>query len=1001
MGKSKEHKKKLTAAQKYNQDFENLSLEIVKQLFSEVDAEISKTTPVKDGGYDIVVEYKDGTTIRKVYFECKLRSGNLNLRDISANLIIAFNEGAIALVVITNYDYTEQANENIYKFYNKTILNVKIIIGEDIQKICRLSNIQIKNELSAIITPKNTQKKSEYQFLRLDLNQSNIWKQIICNNNQNTINKASFIYKIYQDESERLQKFLLSGKTVFISGLLGVGKSSIIKSVLSNMSCRIIHIVADNYMSQSQLLLGIFLDIWGIPLHAIVQQFSDDIVEKIICTIDKKCGENQTGQIVRHLLGKTVPEGISDEHYNALICDYLIHQLVLHRENFCYIFFIEAADMSPDEVQILLAYIVKLLNKNKIGCVIEKEDEEYQILKSTQHDIFFEQLKNVSIYNIPIRYLKPEEAQAFVQNELSDYPHMLQQQIQKKGGVRLLTLNILVTYIKEIYFNEGMHAKFLKELQLFSPNDLPAPLHYLLSFYFESYSQVFHYFFLFGGKLPLEWLDELIDNDSIINKLLDLKFIDIDDNYLIVSNQIVMDKIIEFSERSLSIRKSAKVILEFLEKTEDNYYTECKIQAYSYLGKNNKALKLLDYYMRKLHKERQYSAFLNYLDIAMENIVQLDYISIKQQAELIISGLEIWSIKKEIHSEKAKQLLAIFENLVGRMPLEQKNDYLIILDFFKSKKYFKECYFNESKSISEKYYIQCIESNSSLRTKKWIDKLCIVYALSIKELDGNEEAWKVYSEINKIFPKSFWVQVELWSHEACMHFYDNPQYSLKAINNILELHKKEQCVEHPLPFHEYVDRAMCAFCAKDYQVSLEYSNEAIRILESNGVIPTLGRAYNIKGCVMVCLDILDEAERCFKEACFAMDESNYRLFSWRSRLNLLQLDILYKRNHIKNAKQLLDETYSQFKEIYQKKIYALKRDTHFTISREYFALLMFGHLYICLNFDRTSDIVNDFLFKNEENQYKEHLYKLTDKRIKNVYFNNCSYAMNKYLFMVG
>ena len=110
----KEHEDKhLTDAQKYNTQFEALSTQIVKLFFKDTNAIIKKTKDTKDGGYDILVEYSDGTTTKRIYFECKLRSGNLNLRDIAANLIIAFNEGAVALGIITNYDYTEQSNENI------------------------------------------------------------------------------------------------------------------------------------------------------------------------------------------------------------------------------------------------------------------------------------------------------------------------------------------------------------------------------------------------------------------------------------------------------------------------------------------------------------------------------------------------------------------------------------------------------------------------------------------------------------------------------------------------------------------------------------------------------------------------------------------------------------------------------------------------------------------------------------------------------------------------
>lgn len=994
--------KKQTDAQKYNKDFEELSLLIIKNLLGNTNVQINKTKSTKDGGYDIVVEYREHDIIQKVYFECKLRSENLNLRDISANLIIAFNEGAVALVIITNYDYTEQTNENMSTFYNKTILNIKIIIGEDIQKICQISNLKIKDELAKIIVPKQTKGKNQYQFLRLDFGQSNFFQQIFQKNLLHEEAEDFFIRKIYDEEWNRLYKWMASGKSVFVKGLLGVGKTSLIKSVVNDLPCRVIHVIATNYSSQSQILLGIFLDVWGIPIHSIVQQFSDDIIDKIIKTIDEKFDEKKTGQIIRHLLGKTVPAGIADEHYNAFVCDYLIQQLLMHQPHVSYVFFLENTERATEEIQVLLAYIVKLFIKNKIGCIIEKNEEEYQALETNKINFFYEQLKTAETYEISMRYLKPEEARDFVEKELHDFPHLVQRQVLYKGGVRLLTLNILVNYMREIYACKGMHAQFTHELELFSPNDLPQPIHCILSFYYKAFPQLFHYFYLFGGKIPLEWLDELNNNyESIIDKLLSLKFLDIDDNYLLIANQLSMDIIWNFSKGAgYSLRKDAQNILDLLEGTEDILYIECKINAYNYLKMYDRAFHLIFLYMKKLRLERQYSSFIKYADMILENS-NFDFIPKEQQMTFIISILETWVIKKEIHSSKANGLLEKFEILSCQFSDIDREKYLMIFDYFKSKKYFKNCEFHDSEKISAPYYRKYIASRPISDKDEWMERLCIVYALSIKELYGNNCAQNIFSELYGISPDSFYIRMEFWSHEACMHFYDDPKRSLDAINNILELHEKEHRENYQLPFHEYVDRAMCAFCAKDYENGLNFSNDAIRILEANGIIPTLGRAYNIKGCIMVCLADFDEAERCFKEACFSMDESNYRLYSWRSRLNLLHLEIIHERDHIANVRQLLDETYYQFVDIYQEKLHTLKRDETFITSREYFALLMFGQLYICLKDDQTDDIANTFLSEHEKVLYKKHIKELCDKRVKNTYFRNCSYAIEKYLFMVG
>ena len=118
----------MTIPQQCDQEFELLAEKVIAKLLEGTNAKVCRTDKYKDGGYDIVAYCFDGSTTRKVYFECKLRNKNLNLRDIAANVIIAFNEGAIGLVALTNCDYTPQADKHIGQFYQKTILNIKIII---------------------------------------------------------------------------------------------------------------------------------------------------------------------------------------------------------------------------------------------------------------------------------------------------------------------------------------------------------------------------------------------------------------------------------------------------------------------------------------------------------------------------------------------------------------------------------------------------------------------------------------------------------------------------------------------------------------------------------------------------------------------------------------------------------------------------------------------------------------------------------------------------------
>src|SRR5699024_6074231 len=113
-------------------------------------------------------------------------------RDIAANLIIAFNEGAISLVILTNVDYTEQAGENLNSFCQKTILNIKVLTGNETKQLAENNHISIPTGLAAILQNKKTIGRQTYNVLRLDFTQTNLYKQIIGENLFNSTGEQPF-----------------------------------------------------------------------------------------------------------------------------------------------------------------------------------------------------------------------------------------------------------------------------------------------------------------------------------------------------------------------------------------------------------------------------------------------------------------------------------------------------------------------------------------------------------------------------------------------------------------------------------------------------------------------------------------------------------------------------------------------------------------------------------------------------------------------------------------
>lgn len=989
----KRHKQ--TEAELYNREFEVLSIEIVKFLFKETEAKIAETKHQKDGGYDVVVECNDGNVSQKVYFECKLRSKNLNLRDIAANIIIAYNEGALALVAITNYDYTEQANENIKDFYQKTVLNIKVIIGEDIRAIANKSSVTIPPNLEKLISSKKTYRKKTYDFLKINLESVRPYENILQKGSGLTDNVETFITKHYENEICKIQELFKRGDLICVEGFAGIGKTSIINFCLQKSAAHTIRIVADNFLSQSELLLSVFLDLWGIPMHTIVKNFSQNNINDIVKVVTEKSSSETTGKIIEKLLVENSSEGFADEHYNYLICQYLIYNLTMHKGTVSYIFFIENVSKASDEIQQLLIYICKLLKKNRIACIIERDIIEYQ----WQHNdaSFF---NKIDCRMVPIRHWSDDDAENFINLELKEYPKRLREAVLKRGGTRLLTLSLIIDFCREKSKNSTLVSEI--DLQQFEPNGIPSSIDCLLKLYFEKTPELFCYFYFVNGKIPIEWSSELLmPYQECIDHLLNMDFLGMDDTYIWVKGELVMERIQQLVlTRSFLLNNMAQRLLCFMQKQEKKEYTESFIYIYDSLKKYDIILPLLDTHMRRLYKERQYHSFMKWSNYIFEKKEKFG-LTVHMQLDLVVHTLIVWRIKREINGKAAICHIQQMQNLLSKYVGSDKATYQMILDCFYAEEYFQNCDFHKAFECSQIYYQKSLAKNIICTDYEWQEKICVIYALSIKEQKGNTKALSVFEKLINVFPKSFFVQMEYWDHLECINFYKNPLYALECVNNVLNGFKDKPRYDYPLPFHEYVDRAMCALCAKKYNAAMQYSEEAIDILESNGILSSLGRAYNIKGCIFLCKKDIENARGCFKESMYLLEESKEYLYSWRSSLNLITLELTYTPQDfdMQYITTILYGTYDKFKKIYHEKMTYLVAEDTFTESREYYALLMFQHAFMLCG--SSESVLNDFDLAEKSELFLKHFNQLQDKRIKKVDFSDCAYAVGKYIFMVG
>ena len=280
---------------------------------------------------------------------------------------------------------------------------------------------------------------------------------------------------------------------------------------------------------------------------------------------------------------------------------------------------------------------------------------------------------------------------------------------------------------------------------------------------------------------------------------------------------------------------------------------------------------MLDENLSILKKEKQYTFLKKGLIQAIE-IAKSSH-NYVQEIEYLIELLEIITIKKEIVTDEAGKYIARLKYYSQCNILPQKAEFA--LDFFIFKRDFK-------------LGIYTIQDN----TDDWLGRICSCYALFVKSTQGNEFALKIFESALKVFPSSFDLRREYFSHIGCMQLFKEPINAFNNYQKILDLFKTEAPDSAALPFHEYGDLAMSQLIAKNFDCALLLANDALEIARANGLLDEEGRCLNIRGCIEWCQGNLLLAETSFREAATIMRYSGYTHYAWRSQLNILQISLL-------------------------------------------------------------------------------------------------------------
>jgi hypothetical protein len=969
--------KKNTEAQIECNNFETLSEHIVRHIFKDTDVKIERTRPNKDGGYDIVVECKEGNKTQKVYFECKLRGGNINLRDIAANVIIAFNEGAVALVIFTNYNYTKQTDEHLQHFHNKTILNIKIIIGEQINQLVKICKTSVSKNLASLIGVKKSNSKLFDTILQINLSDAQLHHQFLYKQSGNQKRNDKNIYLTYRNKNlvTSARNFLLQGGSVGITGGIGYGKKTLSDAIVGELNLIAVHIDASLHNLQEHLLLDILLSIWGISGRDIIDDFTIDHIDTILSRLVSKYPNTQITDILRRLFGDKKIKGINNEKYNEIVCEYILYLLDMHHQTLPHIFIIKNLEYASGEIKTLLIYLITRLQDHEIPCIILHNKDEYYFPGHSVFDLRKESISWKKFKLIELYLYTQEEAVEYIKHckpEISDY---LAKLIVDQVGIRQGNITMFMRYLENAHIASQDYQRISFEIETLSPNHVPALTGKVMDFYRIKYRDLFYILFLLRGKVSENLLNQLNIDLEYVDKLVKEDILVYHNEWYICANPIVRSVLNDWgNEDSPTIRRLAKRILEISQEQKKPLYD---IQAYllKYLGKFEEAEENLRQYILQLRETRQLDALIFNYDIAIElsearkaTVQQLHYII--QQIEILIIKKEILSKKVDIRLTELKKILS--NNSNQHFP----QHYYFAYDYFVSKRDFKNGIYDiktGNGAILQDYYHKTLNLTYIDNTDDWLGKLCYQYALCIKESQGNEAAWIIFQKARQLLPDSFTIWREYYSHLGCMKLYSEPAKAFFYYSKIVDSFNGNMTL-CALPFHEYIDKAMSKLLEGDALYAEELAREASRICESNRVIDEWGRALNIRGCALLHLEKTSEALEAFKESYQMLKTSGYKLFCWRSQLNYIYLSLELKGVNESLINELKD-TYACFLSLFRNKINTLVKNNKdgFLLTREYHALLLMGICIRKIKLQKQIGIFTDFDIESIKSNYKKDL----------------------------
>lgn len=885
---------------------EVLSLKyIASKIKSEIPQKAEVTRERRDGGFDgkIVIDITEDSEIHhRILFESKFRTTikTLPLTDCSKALIIAFNQAAQTLFLVTNILFSEQAKQEIETFKKKVNLNVIEVDGRELKKyveanrVC-LEQICSKEFLQYIVQVSNDSlnlavKSAEKKHIVKE-------KKIV---SKEIIYKNTFFIDNQQDAVSTLKN---GGLFVLLKGNAGVGKTIFLTELLETLDKEGYSTDVFN-LQQCQtpriLFMKLLEALWGIDLSEyLLQNAQQDFQYLIEYTADGKIEEALSAAVTQALYANSKEmKGYADNYY-YLLSKYILQLLrPYHNTNKIIWAF---TDLNKANIE-TLDFLYTLLSQIQGIISIIIEMRPHFTLETTLPELvkgdYYKKFAAISArpYNINLKEFDNNDAKEYLKQYLKEMPDKQLQMIVDKTGNVPLYLNTVAIYLKAQIVSRNLMINAVPEyiLNSFLQSYEDSIIFKSLEFFSRDLqiSLCFAITGLLEGILPTSLIESLYDFEQqniLYEKLDQISYYTFErGNY-----QIKHDFIFDAMKRMTPPRVryyAAKKIKEYSEAPNavplslgKKFEILCELNEYQ------EALALWEVLIKELYYQHEFFSIIKYGDIAMKcyDNLELGNKDPNQQIDIIVSILEAYIQIRILNTKHFNDLMNQFETICN---LQKYSENASILKakylFYKWNKLFYGAEIEESyKVIAEaKQIIEEIDSDDTALC----GNIHWAYALSHKRITSIEQAITDYENSLKKYPESTILKIGLYLHKAHTCLRKQPSVAQEICQNLLEEVMNKDC-----PFHEIlqirIDIVMAEFYSKQYGKALNDCKEALQIARSVNAAYQIGRLYNIYAACVLMFNNEKEALDYFTKARYEFQESGNILFEWRAIFNLAQL----------------------------------------------------------------------------------------------------------------